>query len=174
MSRDAWKRYAKGGSWFYEVVMPGFKYNMTDIQAALGLCQLHKLEAFQRDRLDIVQRYDRAFGEVGALEIPGRRGYVEHAWHLYTLRLVPNALNISRDDFIEALQALGIGISVHFIPVHVHPFYRDKYGYAPDQFPVAYENYRRMLSLPLYPGLSHGEVSRIIKSVLAVVNNHRR
>lgn len=174
MSRDAWKRYGKEGSWFYEIVLPGFKYNMTDIQAALGLCQLRKLAMFQQRRLNIVQRYNQAFGESEMFQIPTVRSYVEHAWHLYVLRLNLHALEINRDQFVDKLKADGIGISVHFIPVHVHPYYRNKYGYHPQQFPTAYENYQRMLSLPLYPSLSDAEVERIIESVLDIAYNNKR
>jgi len=174
MSRDAWKRYERGGSWFYEVVLPGFKYNMTDIQAALGLWQLRKLAGFQERRRAVVRMYDEAFGQNDALELPARRPEVEHAWHLYVLRLRPGALRIHRDEFIEELRQRNIGTSVHFIPIHVHPYYRDKYHYQPDSFPVAYGNYQRMLSLPLNPRLADGDVRDVIEAVLDVVRQHRR
>jgi len=174
MSRDAWKRYERGGSWFYEVVLPGFKYNMTDIQAALGLWQLRKLAGFQERRRAVVRMYDEAFGQNDALELPARRPEVEHAWHLYVLRLRPGALRIHRDEFIEELRQRNIGTSVHFIPIHVHPYYRDKYHYQPDSFPVAYGNYQRMLSLPLNPRLADGDVHDVIEAVLDVVRQHRR
>ena len=173
MSRDAWKRYDAGGSWFYEVLLPGFKYNMTDIQAALGLWQLRKLEGFQRRRREVVRQYDRAFAAEPALELPVTRPDVEHAWHLYVLRLRPDALTIGRDRFIQELTERNIGTSVHFIPIHLHPYYRDKYGFAPDSFPVAYDNYRRMLSLPLNPGLSDRDVGDVIDAVLDVVRSYR-
>jgi dTDP-4-amino-4,6-dideoxygalactose transaminase len=174
MSRDAWKRYERGGNWFYEVVVPGFKYNMTDIQAALGLWQLRKLAGFQERRRAIVRMYDEAFAQDDALELPARRPEVEHAWHLYVLRLRPGALRIHRDQFIEELRLRNIGTSVHFIPIHVHPYYRDKYHYQPDSFPVAYGNYQRMLSLPLNPRLADGDVHDVIEAVLDVVRRHRR
>ena len=174
MSRDAWKRYGKEGSWFYEIVLPGFKYNMTDIQAALGLCQLRKLAGFQRRRLEIVRKYNEAFRSVYSFQVPTQRDYVEHAWHLYVLRLNLDVIRIGRDQFIDELKTAGIGTSVHFIPVHLHPYYRDKYGYRPEQYPVAYENYRRMLSLPLYPSLRDSEVERIIESVLDIAHKNKR
>jgi dTDP-4-amino-4,6-dideoxygalactose transaminase len=174
MSRDAWKRYERGGNWFYEIVVPGFKYNMTDIQAALGLWQLRKLAGFQERRRAVVRMYDEAFGQDDALELPARRPEVEHAWHLYVLRLRPGALRIHRDEFIEELRQRNIGTSVHFIPIHVHPYYRDKYHYQPDSFPVAYGNYQRMLSLPLNPRLADGDVHDVIEAVLDVVRRHRR
>jgi len=173
MSRDAWKRYDAGGSWFYEVLLPGFKYNMTDIQAALGLWQLRKLEQFQRRRREVVSQYDRAFAAESALELPATRPDVEHAWHLYVLRLRGDALTIGRDRFIQELTERNIGTSVHFIPVHIHPYYRDKYGFTPDSFPVAHDNYRRMLSLPLNPGLTDRDVGDVIDAVLDIVRSYR-
>jgi dTDP-4-amino-4,6-dideoxygalactose transaminase len=174
MSRDGWKRYDKGGSWFYEVLLPGFKYNMTDIQAALGLWQLKKLAGFQERRREVVRQYDCAFAAEVALELPVTRREVEHAWHLYVLRLRPNVLRIGRDRFIEELKRRNIGTSVHFIPIHLHPYYRDKYGYAPDSFPVAYGNYCRMLSLPLNPRLTDQDVADVIETVLDVARTYRR
>jgi len=174
MTKDAWKRYAKGGSWRYEVVLPGFKYNMTDIQASIGLWQLRKLERFHRRRREIAARYSEAFDAEAALEVPAQWDHVEHAWHLYVLRLRPDALRIDRDRFIEELTAREIGTSVHFIPIHLHPYYRDKYGYRPDSFPVAYSNYCRMLSLPLHPRLSDQDVADVIEAVLDVVHTFRR
>lgn len=174
MSRDAWKRYEEGGSWFYEVVSPGYKYNLTDIQAALGLHQLRKLERFQRRRREVVQAYSAAFAGNDALELPVERAGVEHAWHLYVLRLRPEALSIDRDAFIRELERSNIGTSVHFIPIHLHPYYRDRYRFSENDFPVAYENYRRMLSLPLSPGLAESDVSDVIEAVLQVVKRCRR
>jgi dTDP-4-amino-4,6-dideoxygalactose transaminase len=174
MSRDAWKRYDRGGNWFYEVLLPGFKYNMPDIQAALGLWQLRKLEAFQERRRAVVSAYDDAFRDLDALELPARRIDVEHAWHLYVLRLRPEALTIARNAFIEELRQRNIGTSVHFIPIHLHPYYSVKYQYRPDSFPIAYGNYDRMLSLPLNPRLSDADVTDVIEAVLDVVRRYRR
>jgi dTDP-4-amino-4,6-dideoxygalactose transaminase len=174
MSRDAWKRYDKGGSWRYEVVAPGFKYNLTDVAAAIGLWQLKKLESFHRRRVEIAEAYTAAFGSEEALQPPAKRPHVEHAWHLYVLRLKPEALRIDRDQFIDELTTRNIGTSVHFIPVHVHPFYRNKYGYAPNDFPVAFTNFERLLSLPMHPGLTDQDVADVIDAVLDVVQTYRR
>ncbi|HEX9704681.1 MAG TPA: DegT/DnrJ/EryC1/StrS aminotransferase family protein [Gemmatimonadales bacterium] len=174
MSRDAWKRYDQGGSWFYEVVFPGFKYNMTDVQAAIGLWQLKKLERFQERRREIVRAYNDGFADEEALEVPTVRADIEHAWHLYVLRLRPGALRIGRDEFIEELKRRMIGTSVHFIPIHLHPYYRDRYAYTPDSFPVAYDNYRRMLSLPLSARLSLRDAADVVEAVLDVVRASRR
>src|SRR5439155_304057 len=132
MSRDAWKRYDQGGSWRYDVLLPGSKYSRADTRAGIGLCQLRKQDASQRRRREIVARYTAAFAAEQSLEPPVVRAEVEPAWHLYVLRLRPEALRIGRDRFIEELTARNIGTSVHFIPVHLHPYYRDKYGYALD------------------------------------------
>jgi dTDP-4-amino-4,6-dideoxygalactose transaminase len=174
MSRDAWKRYDKGGSWRYEIVAPGFKYNLTDVASAIGLWQLRKLDRFHQRRLEIVEAYGQAFGAEEALEPPVKRAHVDHAWHLYVLRLRPELLRIGRDRFIDELTRRNIGTSVHFIPLHVHPYYRDKYGYAPTDFPVAFSNFERLLSLPLHPGLTDQDVSDVIDAVLDVVQTYRR
>ena len=174
MSRDAWKRYGRGGNWRYEVLAPGFKYNMTDIQAAIGRCQLKKLASFQERRREVVRRYHEAFRDEDALELPVERAEVEHAWHLYVLRLRPEVLRIGRDEVIEELTARNIGTSVHFIPIHLHPYYRNKYGYKPTAFPVALDNYERMLSLPLHARLSDDDVTDVIDAVRDIVRLHRR
>jgi dTDP-4-amino-4,6-dideoxygalactose transaminase len=174
MTRDALRRYEKGGSWRYEIHSPGFKYNMTDIQAAMGLCQLRKLERFDERRRDVVSAYQAAFEHEEVLELPVERAEVRHAWHLYVLRLRPDALRIGRDRFIDELSARNIGTSVHFIPVHVHPYYRDRYGFSPDDFPVAYSNFERMVSLPLNPRLTARDVEDVVTAVLDVVHTYRR
>ena len=174
MSHDGWKRYAEGGHWFYEVLLPGFKYNMTDIQAAMGLAQLAKLERHQARRREVAAAYQAAFAGHDAFELPVERPEVEHAWHLYVLRLQPGVLRIGRDRFIEELTERKIGTSVHFIPLHLHPYYRDTYDYAPDAYPVAQSNYERMLSLPLHPGLSETDVEDVIGAVLDIAEEYRR
>jgi dTDP-4-amino-4,6-dideoxygalactose transaminase len=174
MSQDAWKRNDKGGSWYYEVMLPGFKYNMTDIQASLGLWQLRELSKLQVRRYEVVRAYNKAFGAIEALELPVERPEVEHAWQLYALRLREGALRIDRDQFIEELKERNIGTSVHFIPIHIHPYYRDKYGFRPENFPLAYSNYRRILSLPLNSRLDDGDVSDVIEAVMDVVKRFKR
>lgn len=172
MSRNAWDRYGKGGSWFYEIAVPGFKYNMTDLAAAMGLVQLRRLESFQARRAQIVARYQQAFAGHPALRTPVERAHVKHAWHLYVLRLRPGALRINRDAFIEALRDRQIGTSVHFIPIHLHPWYRDRYGWAPESFPEALAAYRHMLSLPLYPTMTDQDVEDVIEAVLDVAESN--
>ena len=174
LSHDARARFQQRRSWYYKIQMPGFKYNMTDIQASLGLWQLRKLDRFQQRRRAVVAAYNEAFAGEEALELPTERSEVEHAWHLYVLRLRLDELRIGRDEFIEELAARKIGTSVHFIPIHLHPYYRGKYGYTPFQFPVAYENYKRMISLPLNPRLDEQDVADVVDAVLHVVHTHRR
>jgi dTDP-4-amino-4,6-dideoxygalactose transaminase len=174
MSRNAYLRYHSQGNWFYEVTEPGYKYNMTDIQASLGIAQLKKLRKFQERRREIVARYHSAFSGREELIVPVEREGVEHAWHLYPLRLRLSTLKISRDQFIDELRKRNIGTSVHFIPVHLHPYYREKYGYNPEDFPVAYESFQQIFSLPLHPALSDEDVEDVIEAVLDLLKQYRR
>jgi dTDP-4-amino-4,6-dideoxygalactose transaminase len=173
MSRDAWKRYSSTGSWYYEVIDAGFKYNMTDIQAAIGLVQLKRLQEMQDHRYTVVARYNAAFSQIPELQIPIVRPNVQHAWHLYVLRLNTEQLRIDRGQFIEELKKRQIGTSVHFIPIHLHPYYRDKYSWKPDSFPLAYQEYQRMLSLPLNSSLTDSDVDDVIAAVTDIVNSNR-
>lgn len=173
MSRNAWNRYTASGSWFYEILYPGYKYNMTDIQAALGLSQLAKLERLQAVRRGIAAQYNEAFGNMPELEIPVELDYARHAWHLYVLKLNLAKLKIDRNQFIEELKAEKIGTSVHFIPVHLHPYYRDTFGYQPGDFPRAAETFERILSLPLYPRMSDQDRLDVIEAVKRVAERSR-
>lgn len=173
MDRDAWKRYSSEGSWYYEVIRPGFKYNMPDIAAAIGIQQLRKLNKFQTRRKGIVSRYNEAFSKFEELQIPVNRPEVEHAWHLYVIRLNLSRLKINRNQFIEELKVRNIGTSVHFIPIHIHPYYRDKYGYKLDDFPITYREYQRIVSLPLYPKMTDQDVEDVIEAVREVVQRFR-
>jgi dTDP-4-amino-4,6-dideoxygalactose transaminase len=174
MSRDAYKRYSSEGSWFYEITLPGFKYNMPDIQAAMGIEQLAKLPRFQRRRREIVDQYNEAFGGLDAVDLPVERPHVESAWHIYALRLNLDALKIDRARFIEEMKDHNIGTSVHFIPVHLHPYYRDRYGFKPEQFPVAYREYQRLVSIPLSPKLTDDDVADVIEAVEDVAKANAR
>ena len=173
MNRDAWKRFDKSGSWYYEVVLPGFKYNMTDVQAAIGLHQLDRLEGFQRRRREVVAAYAQGLGHLQAIQLPVERPEVESAWHLYVIRLNLTHLSIDRNAFIEELKARNIGSSVHYLPVHMHPFYRDKYSYKPEDCPVAADAFSRMLTLPLHPGLSKQDVQDVVDAVKDIISTHR-
>jgi dTDP-4-amino-4,6-dideoxygalactose transaminase len=169
MNRDAFDRYtAKVPSWYYEVVAPGFKYNLTDIAAALGLQQLKKARAFQQRREHIAAMYDAAFADLPLLLPPQPGSGDLHAWHLYVLRLTEGA-GIERDRFIERLFDAGIGCSVHYIPLHLHPYWRDRYALRPGQFPQSQKAYERMFSLPLYTRMDDADVQRVVDAVRAVL-----
>ena len=174
MSRDAWKRYGRGGAWYYEVVAPGYKYNMSDIQAALGLGQLARLEERNARRAALARRLTDALAGCDAVETPSVRPEIEHAWHLYTIRLRAGALRIDRAQFIEELAARGIGASVHFIPLHLQPFYRETFGTRAGSFPVAESAYERLISLPLYPRMTEGDVDRVAEAVRDIAVRDRR
>jgi dTDP-4-amino-4,6-dideoxygalactose transaminase len=173
LSEDAWNRRQGRRGWRYEVVAPGHKFNMTDIQAAIGLVQLDRLGAFHTRRSAIAARYSAAFAEHPSIERPAVRPGYTHAWHLYPIRLATERLRIDRDDFIERLAARNVGASVHYIPVHLHPYYRDRYGYAPDAFPVTLDASRRLVSLPIYPRMSEADVEDVIAAVLDIVREHK-
>jgi dTDP-4-amino-4,6-dideoxygalactose transaminase len=174
ISKDAWKRYTAAGSWYYEIVAPGFKYNMTDVAASMGLAQLAKAEGMWRRRKEIAGCYSEAFGNAPELQIPHDRPDCQHAWHLYMLRLNLECLVIDRAQFVEELKRRNIGTSVHFIPLHLHPYYRDTYGYQPEDLPVAYAEYQREISLPIYSRMSDGDVQDVINAVLDIADRHRR
>jgi dTDP-4-amino-4,6-dideoxygalactose transaminase len=173
MNRDAWKRYGASGSWSYDVDRPGFKYNLTDIQAALGLQQLKKLPQFHTRRRAIVQRYQAAFAAREELQLPTERSDVEHAWHLYVLRLNPDLASPTRDQFIDEMRGRNIGCSVHFIPVHLLRYYREKYGLKPEQFPVALREFQRIVSLPLSARMSDHDVEDVIDATTSILDSVR-
>ncbi len=170
ISGDAWKRYSREGSWFYEVECAGYKMNMCDILAALGCTQLTKCERFWERRQAIAKFYSDNFVGVEGLQVPppGQRD-AGHSWHLYILRIWPESLGLNRNRFIEELSKRGIGTSVHFIPLHLHPFYAQKYGYRRGHFPNAEDAYLRCLSLPIFPDMTDEEVERVVDAVKEVV-----
>lgn len=166
INRDAFDRFtAKVPSWYYEIVAPGFKYNLTDIAAALGLHQLKRIGGFQTRREQIAARFDEALAEL-PLVLPPRPVHAgdQHAWHLYVVRLSDEA-TVTRDQLIDSLFADGIGVSVHYIPLHLHPYWRDRYQLRPEQFPHSQKAYERMVSLPLYTRMSDADVERVITAV---------
>jgi dTDP-4-amino-4,6-dideoxygalactose transaminase len=174
MTRDAWKRYSNAGSWRYDVAYPGFKYNMTDLNAALGLVQLERLAAMQAARERIVAIYQARLAEVDALELPTCRPEVQHAWHLFAVRLRAERVRIGRDDVIAELGAAGIGTSVHFIPLHEHSYYREALGASAADVPEAAAQWQRLISLPLYPGLADADVERVADTLRGICRRYRR
>ena len=165
MSRDAFDRFtATVPSWYYDIVAPGFKYNLTDIAAALGIHQLKKAHAFAARRAAIAARYNAAFADLPVVTAPVAPAGDLHPWHLYVLRLLP-AAGIARDAFIERLYALGIGCSVHYIPLHLQPYWRDRYALRAADFPASQQAYEQMLSLPVYSRMTDADAQRVIDAV---------
>jgi perosamine synthetase len=161
LSRDAWTRYSAKGSWRYEICELGYKYNLSDIQAAIGLVQLRKFEAMQERRRRLVEAYHEGLAGIPDLILPEERPGTRHAWHLYIIRLGGERPPNQRDDLIEELKDAGIGVSVHFIPLHLHRYYQQAFSYGPGDFPEAERQYRSAISLPLYPTLKLEEVAHI-------------
>jgi perosamine synthetase len=174
MNKDAWKRYMQGGAWAYDVVAPGYKYNLTDVAAAIGLPQLKRCDEFHARRLDIARKYDEGFAGLRGVVTPVVRDPQSHGWHLYVIQVNPDQLTIGRDAFIQALSERNIGVSVHFIPLHLQPYYRDTYGLKPEDFPRATATFQRILSLPLYARMSDGDVQDVIDAVVDVAEQHAR
>jgi dTDP-4-amino-4,6-dideoxygalactose transaminase len=174
MSRDAWQRYTSSGSWYYEVVEPGYKQNMTDVQASVGIHQLRRIDEFTAIRQRYAAIYDAAFADVPEIRLPRRHSDRNHTFHLYPVWFDSARLSIGRDEVIEHLTRCNIGTSVHFIPVHVHPYYRDRYGYRPSDFPTAFRLYSGLVSLPLYPAMHEEDLASVHRAVRAVVQEFRR
>jgi dTDP-4-amino-4,6-dideoxygalactose transaminase len=175
ISTDVTDRYTTNKpKWYYEVVALGYKYNMTDIAAAIGIQQLRRADEFWNRRCAIAQQYSESFDGL-PLRLPGiSRPSDRHAWHLYVIQLETEQLSINRDHFIEEMYAAGIGTSVHFIPLHLHPYWRERYSFEPDAFPVACDAYKRAVSLPIYPRMSDTDVQRVVDNVRAILLNNRR
>jgi len=175
INRDVFDRYSSDKpQWYYEVVAPGFKYNMTDIAASIGIHQLKKINQFQQRREWIARQYSENFQNL-PLHVPHvARPEDIHAWHLYVLQLELEKLSISRDRFIELMFQAGIGTSVHFIPLHLHPYWRDRYNLQPDDFPVAFDVYQRAVSLPIYPKMSDDDVGRVIETVQILLTKYSK
>jgi perosamine synthetase len=177
ISKDAWKRYTASGSWYYEIEDAGYKYNMTDMAAAMGRVQLGRAHELLDARKELAAAYRSAIGAsrvADLLDLPPDAPDGSHAWHLFIVRLHLDRLRIDRAAAIEGLRDLGIGTSVHFIPLHMHPYYRRTGGYEPDDLPVAAREYPRAISLPLWPGMTHADVQRVADALEAVLEPARR
>jgi len=176
ISKDAWKRYTSEGNWYYEIVAPGYKYNLSDIASSLGLVQLRKAGRLWKGRRDVALAYYESFRDVPGIvppAMPLEEG-TRHSWHLYVIKIDSRRLSMDRNGFIEELKNRGIGTSVHFIPLHIHPYYRETYGYGPQDFPRAYEAYTKILSLPIYPKMSAGDITRVIDAVGEIARRNVR
>ncbi|MEK7663932.1 MAG: DegT/DnrJ/EryC1/StrS family aminotransferase [Patescibacteria group bacterium] len=174
MNRDAWKRYSKKGYWYYEIKYPGFKYNMTDIQASMGMHQIKKLEGFIRKREKIAQFYNKNFKHVKEITIPTPRKYIKHARHLYSILIDIDKLKVDRNQFFIALDAENIGASVHFIPVHLHPYYKEKFGFRRGNFPNAEYIFDRIISLPMHPDLGKKDAEDVVRAVIKIIAYYRK
>ena len=174
ISKDAWKRYSAEGSWYYEIIRPGFKYNLTDLAASIGIEQLKKHRRFWQARKRIAERYNEAFADLPEVLRPACREDVDHAWHLYVIRLDIDRLTITRGEFIEALRQRRIGTSVHFIPLHLHPYYRETYGYGAADLPNASGAFERIVSLPIFPDMTDDDIEDVIDAVRSTVRGHVR
>jgi dTDP-4-amino-4,6-dideoxygalactose transaminase len=175
LSRDAWKRYRKTGSWYYEIIEAGYKYNMTDIQSAIGICQLKKLNKFNTIRKRYALYFYNELKNIDEMQLQPfyhikMKGRV---WHLFTIRLNRKLLNIRRDEFINQMYKNKIACSVHFIPLHLHPFYK-RFGYRKGDFPVAEDIYNSIVSIPLYPRLNLEKIRYIIKRIKTIVKTYRK
>jgi dTDP-4-amino-4,6-dideoxygalactose transaminase len=174
ISRDAWKRYTAEGSWYYEILYPGYKYNLTDVAAALGVQQLKKCDRFWEIRRRHAALYNYGFQDVSAVKVPELMPDVQHAWHLYIIQLDLEQLRIGRNEFVELLKTENIGTSVHFIPLHLHPYYRQTFHYRPEDFPAANTVFKRIISLPIYPKMTEADIRRVTEAVRKIVRQHRR
>jgi perosamine synthetase len=174
ISKDAWKRYSAEGSWRYDILDVGYKYNMTDLQAALGLAQLAKCDSMLARRAYIANCYDRLLQSLDGFTTLPVPPDLEHAWHLYILQVNHEALTINRDRVIEELKDRGIGTSVHFIPLHLHPLYQWQLGYRDGDFPNAEERFSRAISLPIYAAMSEPDISRVMDALADIDRKFHR
>ncbi len=174
INKDAWNRYSEAGKWFYTVDAIGFKYNLSDLQSALGIHQLANIEHFSAERIRIARQYNLRFADLPEVETPQEPSHGTTSWHLYVLRLNLRMLDIGRDQFIEELRRAGIGTSVHFIPIPLHPAYSAWVNEPRQYCPAALDFYQRIVSLPLYPGLTEGQVNRVADAVRSIIGSHRK
>ena len=174
ISRDAWKRYGKSGFSHWEQTLVGHKCNMSDLNASIGLHQIKKVERFMTLRKKYVSMYDRAFADVAELETPVVRDYATHAHHIYVGSLRLECLTIDRDGFLDAIQSAGIGVALHYVALHLQPYYVKNFNTKPQDFPIASNYSERVISLPLYPKMSSADVERVIGTVKDLIKKFRR
>jgi perosamine synthetase len=172
ISKDAWKRFTAEGSWYYEIVAPGYKYNLTDIAAAIGIHQLRRADELHRKRAHWAGLYSELLADVEELILPTQQPDRIHSWHLYVIRLKLDRLKLNRAEVIDALKKRGITASVHWMPLHQHPYYRENYGYKPDDFPVAARLYPELITLPLYPDMTEAEVAYVCDALKGIVRGN--
>lgn len=168
LSQDAWDRYSTGGTWDYKIAAPGFKYNLTDIAAAIGIHQLARAEDMRKERESIALRYRKELSAVEQVELPPDDANRIHSWHLFPIKLNLNRLAIDRNAFVEELKRRGVGCSVHWRPLHLHPYYEQTFGWRAEDLPVATEVWRRLISLPIFPGMTEREIEHVVRAVADV------
>jgi perosamine synthetase len=174
LSRSAWNRFEAKGSWYYEIVAPGFKYNLTDVASALGHVQLSRAEEFWAARRRIASLYREALADCPWIELPFEREDRQSSWHLFSTRLNLEALRIDRAQFIDAMKERGITCSVHWMPLHLHPYYRDLYGFAPEAYPVSNHLWPRLVSLPIFPSMTEADVQYVANTVRSILSENQR
>jgi dTDP-4-amino-4,6-dideoxygalactose transaminase len=174
LSRDSWERYSGGSSWDYKIIAPGYKYNLTDIAAAIGIHQLARAEEMRRERESIARFYCEAFADLDEIELPPEDENRIQAWHLFPIKLRLDQLAIERNQFINALKEAGVGCSVHWRPLHLHPYYQETFGYCPEDFPVATKVWERLVSLPIFPGMRTDEIEYTVEAVSGICNLYKR
>ena len=174
LSADAWGRYSTNGKWDYKIVAPGYKYNLTDIAAAIGIHQLGRAEAMRRERERIALRYCEALTRVDQIELPSHDDNRIDSWHLFAIRLRLKRLAIDRDAFMDELKQAGVGCSVHWRPLHLHPYYQKTFGWRAKDFPVATAQWKRLVSLPIFPGMRDDEIEHVINTLKRICQRHSR
>jgi perosamine synthetase len=174
LSRGAWNRFTAKGSWYYEIEAPGYKYNLPDVAAAIGLGQLHQAENFLQERRRCAARYISAFADSKLIDTLEQSPDVDSAWHLLVIKLNLPALSIDRSEFIVKLNEAGIGTSVHYTPLHLHPLYRERFGYKPEDMPIASGVFEQIVSLPIFPSMTDEQLEYVIDNVLAIAAEHQR
>jgi len=174
LSADAWGRYSTNGKWDYKIVAPGYKYNLTDIAAAIGIHQLGRAEAMRRERERIALRYCEALTRIDQIELPSHDDNRIDSWHLFAIRLRLKRLAIDRDAFMDELKQAGVGCSVHWRPLHLHPYYQKTFGWRAKDFPVATVQWKRLVSLPIFPGMRDDEIEHVINALKRICQRHSR
>ena len=165
LDRGAWNRFSKNGKWFYEILEAGYKYNLSDVAAAIGIGQLHQAKKFCADRTRLALAYTEAFAGSPFVTTLKVQPHIEHSWHLFVIKINPASMGIDRGQFIEHLNAAGVSTSVHYMPLHLHPLYRDRFGYTPESMPTAGKIYEQIISIPLFPGMSDGQFDYVVSNV---------
>jgi len=174
LSADAWGRYSTNGKWDYKIVAPGYKYNLTDIAAAIGIHQLGRAEAMRRERERIALNYCEALAGVDQIELPPHDDNRIDSWHLFAIKLRLKRLAIDRDAFMNELKQAGVGCSVHWRPLHLHPYYQKTFGWRAKDFPAATAQWKRLVSLPIFPGMGEDEIEHVIRTVKQICKSHAR